>query len=90
MARRNEERGDRRNREEERDSDIVEKLVHIHRLAATVKGGRNRLAFAAAIPGARLETIERAGHYPHIEQPQEFARRALAFASATPAKLQTA
>lgn len=47
-------------------------------------------AFAAAIPGARLETIERAGHYPHIEQPQEFARRALAFAEAEPAKLQTA
>jgi pimeloyl-ACP methyl ester carboxylesterase len=37
-------------------------------------------AYAAAIPGARLETIERAGHYPHIEQPDEFARRALAFA----------
>ena len=37
-------------------------------------------AFAAAIPGARFETIERAGHYPHIEQPEEFARRALAFA----------
>jgi pimeloyl-ACP methyl ester carboxylesterase len=37
-------------------------------------------AFAAAIPGARLETVERAGHYPHIEQPDEFARRALAFA----------
>jgi pimeloyl-ACP methyl ester carboxylesterase len=47
-------------------------------------------AFAAAIPGSRLETIERAGHYPHIEQPQEFARRALAFAEATaPAKRQT-
>ena len=47
-------------------------------------------AFAAAIPGARLETIERAGHYPHIEQPQEFARRALAFAEATaPVKRQT-
>ncbi len=37
-------------------------------------------AYAAAIPGARLETIERAGHYPHIEQPAEFAHRALAFA----------
>lgn len=37
-------------------------------------------AFASAIPGARLETVERAGHYPHIEQPDEFARRALAFA----------
>ena len=45
MARRNEERGDRRQREEA-DSDIVEKLVHINRVAATVKGGR-RFSFAA-------------------------------------------
>ena len=47
MARRDEQRGDRRNRnEDERDSDIVEKLVHINRVAATVKGGR-RFSFAA-------------------------------------------
>src|SRR5215469_3253536 len=48
MARR-EERGERRDRNaptEERDSDIVEKLVHINRVAATVKGGR-RFSFAA-------------------------------------------
>ncbi len=38
--------------------------------------------FCAMIPGARFETIERAGHYPHIEQPEEVARRALAFAEA--------
>ena len=37
-------------------------------------------AFAAAFPARGFETIERAGHYPHIEQPEEFARRALAFA----------
>jgi len=36
-------------------------------------------AYCAAIPGARFETIERAGHYPHIEQPDEFARRVTAF-----------
>jgi pimeloyl-ACP methyl ester carboxylesterase len=37
-------------------------------------------AYCAAIPGARFEAIERAGHHPHIEQPDEFASRALAFA----------
>jgi pimeloyl-ACP methyl ester carboxylesterase len=37
-------------------------------------------AFSAAIPGARFETIDKAGHYPHVEQPDEFARRVFAFA----------
>ena len=37
-------------------------------------------AYCAAIAGARFETIERAGHFPHLEQPDEFARRVLAFA----------
>src|SRR6201998_1669359 len=48
MARR-EERGERRDRnapDDRADSDIVEKLVHINRVAATVKGGR-RFSFAA-------------------------------------------
>jgi small subunit ribosomal protein S5 len=46
MARR-EERGERRDRNApEADNDIVEKLVHINRVAATVKGGR-RFSFAA-------------------------------------------
>ena len=38
--------------------------------------------YCALIPGARFETIERAGHFPHIEQPDEFASRALGFAQA--------
>ena len=38
--------------------------------------------YCALVPGARFETIERAGHFPHIEQPDEFARRALGFADA--------
>src|SRR6201986_4168001 len=53
MARGDQQRGggDRRDRrgggnEERADGDIVEKLVHINRVAATVKGGR-RFSFAA-------------------------------------------
>ena len=54
MARGNEQRGgggdrrDRRDRpqDDRAESDIVEKLVHINRVAATVKGGR-RFSFAA-------------------------------------------
>jgi pimeloyl-ACP methyl ester carboxylesterase len=40
-------------------------------------------AYCAAIPGARLEAIERAGHFPHLEQPDEFARRIFAFVNGT-------
>jgi len=36
-------------------------------------------AYCAAIPGARFEPIDQAGHFPHIEQPDEFADRILAF-----------
>jgi len=39
-------RGDRNKPEERGEGDIVEKLVHINRVAATVKGGR-RFSFAA-------------------------------------------
>ena len=52
MAREPGQRGDRRDRRErggggdDEHSDIVEKLVHINRVAATVKGGR-RFSFAA-------------------------------------------
>jgi pimeloyl-ACP methyl ester carboxylesterase len=36
-------------------------------------------AYAASIPGARFELIERAGHHPEIELPEAFAERVLAF-----------
>jgi pimeloyl-ACP methyl ester carboxylesterase len=36
-------------------------------------------SYAAAIPGAKFETIEGAGHFPHLEQPQAFARAVVAF-----------
>jgi pimeloyl-ACP methyl ester carboxylesterase len=38
---------------------------------AKVEYGRS---YAAAIEAARFETIEGAGHFPHLEQPQAFAR----------------
>jgi pimeloyl-ACP methyl ester carboxylesterase len=38
-------------------------------------------AYCALVPGARFETIAHAGHFPHQEQPVEFAERVLAFAS---------
>jgi len=37
-------------------------------------------AYCAAIPGARFELIDKAGHFPHLEQPQRFAERVFAFA----------
>jgi pimeloyl-ACP methyl ester carboxylesterase len=37
-------------------------------------------AWRAEIPGARLEKIPHAGHFPHWEQPQDFAARLLNFA----------
>jgi pimeloyl-ACP methyl ester carboxylesterase len=36
-------------------------------------------AYCAMVPGARFELIERAGHFPHQEQPKAFAERAMAF-----------
>ena len=37
-------------------------------------------AYGSLIAGATFETIGRTGHYPHIEQPETFADRVLAFA----------
>src|SRR5215472_443224 len=36
-------------------------------------------AYCAMVPDARFELIERAGHFPHQEQPIAFAKRVLAF-----------
>ena len=36
-------------------------------------------AYCAMIPGARFELIERAGHFPHQEQPKAFAEKVMAF-----------
>ena len=36
-------------------------------------------AYCAAIPGARFQLIDGAGHFPHVERPAEFARDTLSF-----------
>jgi pimeloyl-ACP methyl ester carboxylesterase len=36
-------------------------------------------AYAALIPGARFETVAKAGHSPHIEQPEAFVDRVVGF-----------
>ncbi len=40
-------------------------------------------AFAAAIPGARFAAIAGAGHFPHLEQPYDFAARIKDFVEET-------
>jgi pimeloyl-ACP methyl ester carboxylesterase len=37
-------------------------------------------AYRAAIPGARLELVARAGHFPHLEQPEAVVERIRGFA----------
>ena len=36
-------------------------------------------AYRGAIPGALFETIDRAGHFPHVEEPTAFVERVRAF-----------
>ena len=36
-------------------------------------------AYRSAIPGARLQTIDRAGHFPHLEQPEALVERIRGF-----------
>jgi pimeloyl-ACP methyl ester carboxylesterase len=35
--------------------------------------------FCSGVPGARFELIEKAGHFPHLEQPDIFAGRVISF-----------
>jgi len=41
-------------------------------------------AYAAALPAARFELVPRAGHFPHVEAPDAFASRVLAFMETAP------
>ncbi len=42
-------------------------------------------SYCAAVPGARFELIENAGHLPHIERPEAFAERIFDFIEEQPA-----
>jgi pimeloyl-ACP methyl ester carboxylesterase len=44
-----------------------------------VAAGYYGVAYRDAIPGARLETVAAAGHFPHLEQPKAVAERIGAF-----------
>ncbi len=41
-------------------------------------------AYAALLPQARFELLPRAGHFPHVEAPDAFARRVLEFMETAP------
>ncbi len=72
------------------DPKLKQRLKRIRVPTLLLSGAADRIltpgyvrAYCAAIPGARLETIEAAGHFPHLEQPQEFAERVFAFVNGT-------
>jgi pimeloyl-ACP methyl ester carboxylesterase len=44
-----------------------------------VAAGSYGAAYRAAIPGALLQTIDDAGHFPHLERPEAFVERVAAF-----------
>lgn len=66
------------------------RLQRIHLPVLVLWGDSDRIttqdygrAFAGAIPGARFATIEGAGHFPHLEQPNAVARNILDFIAET-------
>jgi 2-succinyl-6-hydroxy-2,4-cyclohexadiene-1-carboxylate synthase len=64
---------------------LHDRLVDIAARVLVVAGGRDAVGLerarqvARAIPGARLEVVERAGHAPHLEQPRAFLDHVAAF-----------
>lgn len=72
------------------DPKLLSRLHRINVPALVLWGAADRVvsqdygrAYAAAIPRANFAVIEGAGHFPHLERPEEFAARVLAFTSET-------
>ena len=68
------------------DPKLKQRLHRIRVPALVLWGEADRIAspdygraYAAALPNARFELLPRAGHFPHLEAPDEFAARVLAF-----------
>jgi pimeloyl-ACP methyl ester carboxylesterase len=68
------------------DPKLKGRLHRIHVSTLVLWGEADRVAkpdygraYAAAIPTARFDTIENAGHFPHLEQPEAFADRVMDF-----------
>jgi pimeloyl-ACP methyl ester carboxylesterase len=72
------------------DPKLKRRLHRIRIPTLVLWGDRDRIvtpeygrAYAAEIHGARFELIERAGHFPHLEQPDAFARKVSEFIGKT-------
>lgn len=73
------------------DPKLKQRLARIHVPTLILWGEADKIvrpdygrAYAASIPGARFETVPRAGHFPHLEAPDDFAGRVLKFMEAAP------
>jgi pimeloyl-ACP methyl ester carboxylesterase len=63
------------------DKGLKKRLHRVRAPTLLVWGEEDRIVppvyaaeFARRIPGARVETVDRAGHAPHLEQPETVAR----------------
>ena len=66
--------------------DVMNRLGEIRTPTLIISGSEDRMAprkfaefLAGAIPGARLEVLDPSGHYPQVEQEEEFNRAVASF-----------
>jgi pimeloyl-ACP methyl ester carboxylesterase len=72
---------------------LAQRLARIDVPTLVIWGAADRIAlpeygrkFSSLIPGARFELIEKAGHYPHLEQPNSVIRRLQEFMPTVPTR----